>query len=127
MTIKQQIGEYLASEGLRPQEEEYGYFFRYQMLNFIVRWDPDDEHFLNIMLPSIFDVDENNRGDVLEAANKVNMGRKVVKCVVTESGVWLVAEQLLDTDPNYQDVIPRTLDMLMQGRKAFYSSLRELM
>ena len=125
-TIKEQIGEYLASEGLRPQEEDYGFYFRYQMLHFFIRWDEDDAHFLQITLPSIFEVDENNRGDVLEAANHVNSTRKVVKCIVLGESVWLMTEQLLDTDPNFVDVIPRSLDILLQAREAFYQGLREI-
>ena len=137
-TIKEQIGEYLASEGLRPQEEDYGFYFRYQMLNFFIRWDEDDallapdrdadlplEEVMNLA-ERLMEKDENNRTDVLEAANKVNRSRKVVKCLVLDDVVWLVTEQLLDSDPNFVDVIPRSLDMLLQAREAFYQGLREI-
>ena len=39
MSLKNQIKEYLAEEGFRPQEEEYGLLFRYQMLSFIIFTD----------------------------------------------------------------------------------------
>ena len=61
-TIKEQIKEYLAEEGLRPQEEDYGFYFRYQMLTFIIHWDEEDAFFLRISMPAIFASDENNRG-----------------------------------------------------------------
>lgn len=123
-SIKEQIGEYLANEGLRPKDEEFGFYFRYQMLNFLIHWDEEDELFLRISLPSIFSCDENNRADVLEAANKVNLGRKVVKCVITDDDVWIVAEQLMDSDPKFDDFIPRTLSMLLQARDCFYDALK---
>lgn len=126
-TIKEQIKEYLLNEGLRPQEEDFGFFFRYQMLSFLIHWDKDDKHFLKISLPSIFDVDENNYADALEAVNTVNLERKVIKAlVINKESVWITAEQLLDTTPDYKDIIPRTLDMLLQGRECFYETLRNL-
>lgn len=126
-TIKDQIKEYLLNEGLRPQEEDFGFFFRYQMLSFLIHWDKDDKHFLKISLPSIFDVDENNYADALEAVNTVNIERKVIKAlVINKESVWITAEQLLDTTPDYKDIIPRTLDMLLQGRECFYETLRNL-
>lgn len=125
-TIKEQIKEYLAEEGLRPQEEDYGFYFRYQMLSFLIHWDEEDALFLRISMPAIFSVDENNRGDVLEAINAVNLERKVIKCILFEKDVWVVSELLLDSTPKYEDIIPRTLDMLLGGRMGFYEQLRNM-
>jgi len=126
MSVKEQIKEYLVSEGLRPQEENFGFYFRYQMLNFYIHWSEDDEFYLSISLPNIFEADENNRVDVLETLNKLAMGRKVVKGCLVENAVWVTAEQLLDTDPNFGDIIPRTLGMLMQARDYFYDTLKQM-
>lgn len=125
-SIKDQIQEYLFSEGLRPQEEDYGFFFRYQMLSYLIHWDKDDARYLKISLPSIFTVDENNRTDALEAINTVNLNRKVIKAILVDENVWITAEQLLDKSPEYKDIIPRTLDMLLQGRDIFYETMRNL-
>lgn len=126
MTIKEQIKDFLAEEGFRPQEEEFGIFFRYQMLSFLIHWDEDDALFLKISLPDIFSTDDNNRGDALEAVNTVNIERKVVKALIYNDSVWLTAEQLLDSTPKYDDIIPRTLGMLMQARDAYYEALRKI-
>ena len=105
MKIIDELMEYLATEGLRPQKEDYGIFFRFQMLNFAVFWDEDDDHFLRISIPNIFDVDENNRIDALTVSNTINMERKVVKALVTDNSVWISAEQLLDQDFSEQKMI----------------------
>lgn len=125
-TIKDQIKDFLAEEGFRPQEEDFGIYFRYQMLSFLIHWDEDDELFLKISLPGIFTTDENNRVDALEAVNAVNVERKVVKALIYDDSVWLTAEQLLDSTPKYDDIIPRTLGMLMEARGAFYEALRKI-
>ena len=126
MSLKNQIKEYLAEEGFRPQEEEYGLFFRYQMLSFIIFTDEEDERFLKICLPHIFDTDENNRIDALEAINVVNKDWKIIKGVLMDDSIWLTAEQLLDSSPELGDVIPRTLVVLMQARDAFYEELKNI-
>lgn len=125
--IKEELKEYLAQEGLRPQEEDFGLFFRYQMINFLILTDSDDENFLRICIPSIFDVDENNKIDVLTVCNQVNLGRKVVKCICTDdNSVWVTTEQLLDQTPVYSDIVPRSIEMLLEARSGFYEGLRNL-
>ena len=125
-TIKDDIKEYLAQEGLRPQEEDFGIYFRYQMLTFLIRWEEEDAFFLSISIPAIFSTDENNRADALEAINALNLERKVVKSVILNDEVWINAEQLLDSTPKYEDIIPRTLGMLLQARDAFFEQLRKI-
>jgi hypothetical protein len=126
MKIIDELMEYLANDGLRPQKEDFGIFFRYQMLNFAVFWDEDDDHFLRISIPNIFDVDENNRIDALTVSNIINMERKVVKALVTNDSVWISAEQLLDQNPVYSDIVPRTLGMLLEARMGYYEHLKKL-
>lgn len=125
MTVKEQLMEFLAKEGFRPQDEDFGIYFRYEMLTFLIHWDADDEQFVKISLPGIFDTDENNRVEALEAANVVNLERKVVKAVIAGDSVWVTAEQLLDSTPNYEDIVPRTLHMLLQARAAFYEAIKK--
>lgn len=124
-TIKEDISSYLTSEGLQPQDRDYGIFFKYQMLKFLVIWNDNDKRFLKIALPGIYDVDENNRIDVLEACNATTKGIKVAKCYIHEDSVWACAEQLLDHDPNYADIIPRTLRILLDSRKEFYAQIEK--
>jgi hypothetical protein len=125
-TIRDEIFEYLANEGLRPQKEDFGIFFRYQMLNFIIHWDEEDDHFIRFSIPNIFDVDDNNRLDVLMVCNALNMERKVIKAITAQESVWITAEQLLDQTPVYDDIIPRTLGMLLEARADFYEKLKNL-
>jgi hypothetical protein len=124
--INDDLFEYLATEGLRPQKEDFGIFFRYQMLNFLVHWDEGDDHFIRISIPNIFDVDDNNRFDVLMVCNALNMERKVIKALATEDCVWIAAEELLDQTPVFVDISPRTLGMLLEARSEFFEKLKNL-
>lgn len=122
--IKEDIMSYLQSQGLQPQAEDFGIYFKYQMLNFFIFWNERDHLFLRICLPNIYDVDEENRTDVLEATNEVTYEMKVAKCFIHDDSVWVATEQLLDSTPEYDDIIPRSLTILTQGRREFYDKIR---
>lgn len=117
------IFEFLKSEGLQPKMEEFGIYFRYQMMSFYILKYEDDDHFLRMVLPGIMDVDANNRTDVLEACNKISADMKVCKAYITETPdggcVWLSVEQILDQDPQLGDIIPRSLNTLLYGHREF--------
>lgn len=125
-TTKSNLGMYLAKEGLRPEETDFGFVFDYQKLTFFIFWDDDDNQYLKLALPGIYNVDDNNREDALVAANEVNLEWKVIKTVVYSDEVWVVAEQLIDKDPNLSDLVPRTIKILMSGRTSFYEHLEKL-
>ena len=125
-TTKKEVGAYLSSEGLRPQETDFGYVFEYQNLTFFIIWDDKDDQYLKIALPGIFNVDDNNRDDALVAVNEVNKEWKVIKSVVTDNEVWVVAEQFVDKDPKLSDLGPRTINILMGGRMSFYEYMQKL-
>lgn len=125
-TTKKEVGAYLSSEGLRPQETDFGYVFEYQNLTFFIIWDDNDDQYLKIALPGIFNVDDNNRDDALVAVNEVNKEWKVIKSVVTDDEVWVVAEQFVDKDPKLSDLVPRSINILMGGRMSFYEYMQSL-
>ena len=121
---KEELVAYLREQGLQPQEEDFGIFFRYQMFNFLIFTDDDDPLYLRLVLPGIMDVDENNREDVLEACNRVTCDVKVAKCFVSDNNdVWIACEQLLDQDPKYDDILPRSLRILLGSQQAFFDAI----
>ena len=73
---------FLKQQGFCPEVEEYGIAFKYQMKNFIFWKNDDDSGFFQLILPGIFDVNEENINTVLHAANRVNCDLKVAKANV---------------------------------------------
>lgn len=122
----QSILDYLKSEGIPANREDDGNVtFRYQFANFLVNIYDNDDQFLQIVMPGILDVDENNYMDALQAANTVCIEKKVIKAIVTRSSVHITAEILVDSTPVFGDVFPRILGMLMGGRESFYEALKK--
>ena len=87
MTTQEMIFDYLKVQGLVPEyDEDKDIRFKYQMRNFVVSNYPDDRQFLQIMMPFIFDVTAENRVAALEACNKINLSKKIVKAVRAVTG-----------------------------------------
>lgn len=119
--IIDQIFDFLKAQGLQPERKDYGISFMYQMMSFVILDYEDDEYFFRLVMPGIIDVDANNRMDILEACNTVTADLKVAKAFINDntSDVWLCTEQLLDKDPRFEDVIPRSLRTLMAAHAKF--------
>ena len=122
-TTKSVLGRYMVESGYSPKETDFGFVFNHKNLTFLIFWDDNDNQYLKLALPGIYNVDDNNKLNSLKAANEVIKEWKVIKAVVTSDEVWVVAEQLIDKDPNFPDLIPRTIQILMSGRKSFYEHL----
>ena len=126
MAKMEEIINYLQNEGLMPKKDEDGdIVFKYQMKNFIIFDTTDDEQYLQIALPGIYDVTEENLVEVLAACNSLNRGIKVGKAIITgdNTSVWVVYESMLDTTPVYDDIVPRSLEILMAAQKSFYETI----
>ena len=123
---KTKLGEYLTKAGYSSEEEDYGFIFKHKNLTFYILWDDEDDQYIRLMLPNIYNVDDNNRIKAIKAANEVNIEWKVIKALVFSENVWVAAEQLIDKDPNLADMIPRTLQILMSGRESFYEHLKSV-
>ena len=124
--MKQRVFEWLKSQGLCPSMDDNAIHFKYQMKNFIYFADDDDQNFFQLCLPGIFDWNDENIFAVLKAMNEVNIGRKVIKAGTIGDSVWLFFEVLLDDSPEFEDIIPRGLGMLLGGQEFFYDKLREM-
>lgn len=116
--------QFLRSEGFKYDVDSDGdVVFKYQMSTFVYYRNEDDSNFFQLALPAIFDVDEDNKNAVLEAANYVTMKVKVVKAVIIRGEVWLIVESLLDSNPKYEEIVPRALQILAGAQREFYASI----
>ncbi|MGN0205878.1 MAG: hypothetical protein ACI4BC_01420 [Muribaculaceae bacterium] len=121
------VFDYLKQQGLVPTEEEFGISFKYQMADFLILSDDDDQQFFRLTMPGIFSCTPENRLETLEAINITNNDMKVIKATIFgETNVWLFFEQLLDSTPVFDDIIPRGINILLAGQQKFFNALKEL-
>lgn len=135
MDLNKLMIDYLAEEGFRPHETEFGIAFKSEGFNFLFFKDDVDEQYFRLMMPAIFEVTEDNEDMILQALNDVNGNIKVVKLYTMEmedeenkksSSVWVSFEILADTTPEMADIVPRAITLLKGGRIAFLARLEEM-
>lgn len=121
------VFDYLKQQGLVPTEEEFGISFKYQMADFLILSDDDDQQFFRLAMPGIYSCTPENRLETLEAINVTNNDMKVIKAsIFGETNVWIFFEQLLDSTPVFNDIIPRGINILLAGQQKFFNALKEL-
>ena len=121
------VFDYLKQQGLVPTEEEFGISFKYQMADFLILSDDEDHLFFRLAMPGIYSCTPENRLETLEAINVTNNDMKVIKAsIFGETNVWLFFEQLLDSTPVFNDIIPRGINILLAGQQKFFNALKEL-
>ena len=135
MDLNKLMIDYLAEEGFRPHETEFGIAFKSEGFNFLFFKDEEDEQYFRLMMPAIFEVTEDNEDMILQAMNDVNSNIKVVKLYTMDmqdedekknTSVWVAFEILADTTPEMGDIVPRAITLLKGGRIAFLSRLEEM-
>lgn len=135
MDLNKMMMEFLAEEGFRPHETEFGIAFKSEGINFLYFKDEDDEQYFRLMMPAIFVVTEDNEETIMRVMNDVNGTIKVVKLYTMdmadendkkETSVWVAFEILADTTPELNDIVPRALALLRSARITFLARLEEV-
>lgn len=126
MNLKEMMLNFLREEGFCPKEEEFGIAFKCEGASFVYFEDEEDDQFFRLMMPGIYDVTEENFGDVLITMNKVNAEIKVVKAYTpSPDAVWLSFEVLVDSTPVLADIVPRAISILRSAQRKFYGYIEQ--
>ena len=100
-------------------EEESWYHLLYDDTHILYMPAEDDEDFLRFAIPAIFDVTDENRGSVLEIANKLNLDLKYVKATVMSDSLWLFIEYKMTEGQQMDDLLEFAIRMLQYCKNYF--------
>ena len=126
MAFIEKLQEYLKNEGYLPELTEFGLQFKSENLDFLSFKDDQDELFLNLFFPQIFEVTQENHQDVLVAIDRANSEVKVAKGSVRfGNAVWVGVEMLLSENFDLNDIVPRSINMMKYYRDIFYQAFSE--
>ena len=115
-TMKEKILEAFAELGFQlEQMDDFGYGFSYEGTNFIFMPNADDEDFLNICVPGIYDLEEESPLLFIELMNKINSTLKYIKAYELGKSIWLFYERELFGDEDLAKVISRMILHLEAG------------
>lgn len=117
--MKEKILEAFSELGFNLENVEFGYTFNYEGINMLLMLSDDDENFLNIAVPGIVELDEDNAAILCALMDKVNSTVKYVKTYVLGESVWLFYERELFGEDDLSQLISR---MILRLESALYFS-----
>lgn len=85
--------------------ESLGFSFNYEGINYLYMYNEDDEDFLNISVPGIYDLEEDNKENYDALKEKINSTLKYVKAYTLGKGLWLFYERNLLGNEDLEEVI----------------------
>ena len=106
--------------------EGMGYGFQYEGKHFLYMYNEDDEDFLNISLPGVLDIEDENDTTFYHVMDKLNGTLKYVKAYKLNDSMWLFYERELFGGEDLKQVLSRMIlhleAALMFLRRAMVSS-----
>lgn len=114
MTKKEIILQELNAMGYEPTEvESLGYVFCHEDKYLLYSPEDDDEEFLRIAIPQLYDVTEENRIDVIKALHETAYLIKYSKPVIMHTdSVWAIYEHKLVTTENLSELLEHIIRVL---------------
>lgn len=117
MNASDLVENWLKEQGFKNERDDDGDLrFKYQGVNLFCCKDDNDQQFLRIIMPGIYQID-GDRTKVLEAINTICSDLKAIKAFIVQDHLWLAIEMFIDSTPDIDDFIERCLDILIAGRQ----------
>jgi hypothetical protein len=113
--MKEKILEVFKALGFEMEFMEIGYGFQYEGKHYLYMPNDDDEDFLNISLPAVLDINDENNVSFYQLMDKINGTLKYVKVNKLNDSMWLFYERELFGDEDLKQVISRMIFHLEAG------------
>ena len=108
--MKEQILNTFAAMGFQLEEMEgFGYGFRYEGINYLYMPNDDDEDFLNIAVPAIVEINDENAHAAHMLMDKINSTLKYVKANKLGDSMWLFYERELYGGEDFEKLLSRMI------------------
>ena len=128
MTKHEMVVSVLQSLGLKPQIDDEGdIFVRYQMKTFYVMGaNSDDEDYLVVVFPQMYEVDEGEETKVLAACNKATRDIKLAKVYIDQTlkNVSASCEFYYNGEESLKTCLDKAIEILGMVRLTFIKTMR---
>ena len=119
--MKEKVLEALAALGFNAEcIDNTGYGFNYEGKHFLFLPNENDDEFLSICLPGIYDYKEDKIGEHCAITEKLNSTLKYVKAYTIGDSIWLFYERELMGDDDLENIIPH---MYVDSLERFLSQI----
>lgn len=105
--MKEKILDAFKNLGFEMEDlEELGYGFEYEGIHYL--WMANnDEDFLNIAVPAIFDMADTNELEFYQVMDKLNSTLKFIKVNELGNSMWMFYERELFGGEDFEQLLPR--------------------
>lgn len=118
---REQILERLTAQGFHTTEiSDVSYSFNYEKLTVLLSFEEDDESFLSLSLPYLYEVNEDNRPFALNIVNQVNSNMKYTKACLVGDDVWALYEVRISSEDVFEDLLMTGLQVLKATAGLFH-------
>ena len=128
MTRPEMVVSVLQSLGFKPQIDDDGdIFVRYQMKTFYVMGaNSDDEDYLVVVFPQMYEVDEGEETKVLAACNKITREIKLAKVYIDQTlkNVSASCEFYYNGEESLKTCLNKAIEILGMVRLTFIKTMR---
>lgn len=128
MTKQEMVVSVLQSLGFKPKIDDEGdVFVRYQMKTFYVMGtNSDDEDYLVVVFPQMYEIDEGEETKVLAACNKTTREIKLAKVYIDQSlkNVSASCEFYYNDEESLKVCLNKAIDILGMIRISFIKAMR---
>ena len=128
MTKHEIVVSVLQSLGLKPQIDDDGdIFVRYQMKTFYVMGaNSDDEDYLVVVFPQMYEVNEGEETKVLAACNKITREIKLAKVYIDQTlkNVTASCEFYYKGEESLKTCLDKSIEILGMVRLTFIKTMR---
>lgn len=108
--MKELILNTFAAMGFQLEEMEgFGYGFQYEGINYLYMPNDDDEDFLNIAVPAIVEINDENIHAAHLLMDKLNSTLKYVKANKLGDSMWLFYERELYGGEDFEKLLSRMI------------------
>jgi hypothetical protein len=123
--MKEQILNTFATMGFLLEEMEgFGYGFSYEGISYLYMPNDDDDDFLNLAIPAILEVTEDNTPAALMLMDKLNSTLKYVKANEFGDSIWLFYERELYGGEDFEKLLSRMI-LHLEAAISFFHNLME--
>lgn len=128
MTKYEMVVSVLQSLGVKPQIDDDGdIFIRYQMKTFYVMGaNSDDEDYLVVVFPQMYEVNEGEETKVLAVCNKITREIKLTKVYIDQTlkNVSASCEFYYNGEESLKTCLDKSIDILGMVRSTFIKTMR---
>lgn len=128
MTRHEMVVSVLQSLGFKPQIDDEGdIFVRYQMKTFYVMGsNSDDEDYLVVVFPQMYEVNEGEETKVLAVCNKITREIKLTKVYIDQTlkNVSASCEFYYNDEESLKTCLDKAIEILGMVRSTFIKTIR---